>query len=70
MSEDAHKTDEYFTQIVKQNLGGLCDHCGSSAGHFSYCPLLNREAAEAKAAGQGEFTQADADFLKRFNIIL
>jgi hypothetical protein len=38
--------DEYIRQQHKQNLGGICDHCGSAMGHFNVCPLINRGRAE------------------------
>lgn len=33
-----------------QNEGRPCIHCGSRFGHYSVCPLINREVAEARSA--------------------
>jgi hypothetical protein len=38
--------DRYAEQQDRQNNGLPCLHCGSHAGHFSFCPLINRAAAE------------------------
>lgn len=40
------KIDEYAQALIDQNNGGVCRHCHSAAGHYSVCPLLNRETAE------------------------
>ncbi len=38
---------EYMNQLVRQNAGLPCQHCGSNFGHTVRCPLLNREVAES-----------------------
>jgi hypothetical protein len=36
-----------------------CEHCHASYGHKVFCPLLNRETAEAIAAMNGKATESD-----------
>jgi hypothetical protein len=37
--------DRYAYQLGRQAKGLTCSDCGSSMGHFSYCPLLHNEWA-------------------------
>lgn len=43
-----------------------CEHCNAPHGHFGYCPLLNRNVAEARSAG---FSLADATHPRGFGVI-
>ena len=44
------KLDEYAKQAFRQNRNLPCEHCGSSMGHRSTCPLLNEGVANVIAA--------------------
>jgi hypothetical protein len=43
------RSDAYAEQLANQNQGERCEHCNSLSGHYRHCPLINREAAEAKS---------------------
>jgi hypothetical protein len=58
-------TDRYARALQTQNDGGVCEGCGSALGHFSICPLINRNVAEATNA---VLNQPDTDFLKALKI--
>lgn len=36
-----------------------CEHCHASYGHKVYCPLINRETAEAISAFNGNASESD-----------
>lgn len=63
-------TDEYARQIVRQNLGDPCEHCGMLLGHYNYCPLLNRQAAEAVSSGLLDLTTDDIKWLREMKVSL
>jgi hypothetical protein len=46
--------DRYAQALQAQNEGGVCPDCRSALGHFSHCPLLNRNVAEAQSATLSE----------------
>ena len=57
-------TDEYQKQLERQNNGLLCEHCAATSGHFSVCPLINREVGEIKRIAEGgSLSEEDANIL-------
>jgi len=61
--------DAYAQAQRVQNAGGVCPHCGSSLGHRSTCPLINREVAEARNVIAGELSTADSILLRGLGVI-
>lgn len=47
-----------------------CTHCHASYGHKIYCPLINRETAEALSALNGDATEADKVLVRGLGVIL
>jgi hypothetical protein len=47
-----------------------CTHCHASYGHKVYCPLINRETAEAISALKGNASEADKIFAHGLGITL
>lgn len=62
--------DRYADALAAQNLGGECPHCYSESGHFNYCPLINRESAEAHSIALNQFTEADRIVLHGLGVAL
>ena len=48
MSDNFNSYDAYAESLATQNAGGVCKHCHSALGHYSFCGLINREAGEAE----------------------
>ena len=69
MNAPEYKLDAYYEALIAQNAGGTCKHCGSSLGHYSVCPLINRETAEAHSAVDNGITEADNIRLKGLGVI-
>ena len=59
MSDPLNGLDAYAEALQIQNNGGFCPHCNSALGHFSNCPLICRETAEAHSIALGNVTEAD-----------
>jgi hypothetical protein len=66
------KIDAYAEALLTQNAGGVCPHCKSALGHYSYCPLLSRSVAEecsAQRAAEAEnISKADAEHLHALGV--
>lgn len=62
--------DAYAKQLARQNDGLYCEHCGSLSGHKVFCPLINRESAEAASFVAGNYSEADLKAAKEFRIQL
>lgn len=56
---------KYAEELIRQNQGEKCSHCGASSGHFSVCPLINREVAEARSAA---LTEGDTILLRGLGV--
>ena len=69
MQTPESKLGLYAESLIAQNNGGTCRHCGSSLGHYSVCPLINRETAEAHSAVDNGITEADSILLKGLGVI-
>jgi hypothetical protein len=52
-------SDPYADALQAQNEGKACTHCHSRFGHYSVCPLINRETAEAHSIALGNVTESD-----------
>ena len=62
--------DAYAEALIIQNKGGVCPHCKSALGHYSYCRLINRETGEAqRAAEAGNISKEDAVRLRALGVI-
>ena len=62
--------DAYAEALIIQNKGGVCPHCKSALGHYSYCGLINREIGEAqRAAEAGNISKEDAVRLRALGVI-
>ena len=47
-----------------------CPHCKARFGHFVFCPLINRNTAEAWSAANGEPTEADQTHARALGVKL
>ena len=62
--------DAYAEALIIQNKGGVCPHCKSALGHYSYCGLINHEIGEAqRAAEAGNISKEDAVRLRALGVI-
>lgn len=52
-------TDTYRTPSTSVLEADNCRHCHASYGHKVYCPLLNRNTAEALSALNGNASDED-----------
>ena len=55
-----------FDDYVNEN----CGHCRASFGHFFWCPLINRNTAEAWSATHGEPTEIEQLHAKALGVKL
>lgn len=62
--------DQYQKELERQNSGERCNHCGSDSGHYAYCPLINRQSAEAASFVDSQFSEFDLAFARDFHIKL
>jgi hypothetical protein len=79
MQTPEYKLDEYTRQLQIQNAGGVCEHCGSSLGHFRTCVLLTLKPSDWGFYRPERFTHSplpnpqdevagDVDFLRKMGI--
>jgi hypothetical protein len=74
MQTPEYKLDEYTRQLQVQNAGGVCEHCGSSLGHFRTCELLiigfyrPERFAHSPLPNPQDEVAGDVDFLRRMGI--
>lgn len=66
----ALNTDAYADALQAQNEGKACTHCHSRFGHYSVCPLINRETAEAHSIALGNVTESDRNFAHALGVSL
>ena len=59
MSDNFNSFDAYAEALQTQNNGGVCSSCHSALGHYSRCPLICCETAEAHSIALGNVTEAD-----------
>jgi len=59
MSDNFNSLDAYAEALQIQNNGGVCPSCNSVLGHYSRCPLICRETAEAHSIVLGNVIEAD-----------
>ena len=59
MSDPLNSTDAYAQELQSQNEGKPCSSCGSRFGHYSVCPLICRDTAEAHSVALDNVTEAD-----------
>jgi hypothetical protein len=41
VARDSSQPDANAVQLARQNDGSFCSKCGSSSGHFDFCPIIN-----------------------------
>lgn len=54
-----HPADAYQAALELQNQGSVCPHCSSPSGHRGFCPLINRQSAEAASFTAGNYSEQD-----------
>ena len=52
-------TDTHHTSSTSVVEADNCEHCHASYGHYVYCPLLNRNTAEALSALSGNASREE-----------
>jgi hypothetical protein len=70
MSDNFNSYDAYAQELANQNEGLPCKHCSSRFGHYSVCPLICRETAEAHSVALGNVTEADRIIARGWGVAL